>query len=134
MAINNEIGQIKTVIDYKNSGEIFRETRVIHDEKGAKVIIPKGFKIARDSAIEVDKGVVITDGTNEFVWIPVDDTSLAEMYNKIELEGATNIELSKSSLGETITTTKLYSKLRLRPGDPYTTGIPGKLVQENRIF
>ena len=55
------------------------------------------------------------ENRNQFVWIPVDDNSLNDMYQ------VTSATLSKSSLGETATTTSMYSKQR------WTTsgGVPG---------
>ena len=83
----------------------------------------RGFGIAVDSATDIDDGVVITDGTNEFVWIPVSDTDLAEMYSTTTPETAADTALSKSSLGETTTTTKIYS--RLRAANAVMGGAPG---------
>ena len=80
MAIHKEIGQIKIVPDYRESGEVFDDTKTIYDEKGNKIVVPEGFKIASDSGDTVEQGVVIEDvnaSTNEeiqgsqFVWIPV---------------------------------------------------------------
>ena len=105
----------------------FAETTQIEDASGDTMWIPGGFGIAVDSATDIDDGVVITDGTNEFVWIPVSDADLAEMYNTTTPESAGDTTLSKSSLGEAATTTKIYSKLRVRSGDSssYTAGAPG---------
>ena len=105
----------------------FAETTQIEDASGDTMWIPGGFGIAVDSATDIDDGVVITDGTNEFVWIPVSDADLAEMYNTTTPESAGDTTLSKSSLGEATTTTKIYSKLRVRSGDSssYTAGAPG---------
>ena len=105
----------------------FAETTQIEDASGDTMWIPGGFGIAVDSATDIDDGVVITDGTNEFVWIPVSDADLAEMYNTTTPESAGDITLSQSTLGEAATTTKIYSKLRVRSGDSssYTAGAPG---------
>ena len=127
MATNKEIESLKTVADYKESGEIIKDTKKIYDEEGEEITVPGGFGIASDSAVEIDKGVVITDGTNEFVWIPVDDESLAEMYNTTTPETAPDIALSKSSLGEATTTTKLYSKLRIKSGNSNPAGLPNSI-------
>ena len=61
---------------------------------------------------------------NQFVWIPVNDEDLAEMYNTTTPGTAADTVLSKSSFNEETTTTKLYSKLRVRAGDSYTAGAP----------
>ena len=103
---------------------IYEETTQIADASGDKMWIPGGFGIASDSATDIDDGVVITDGTNEFVWIPVNDTDLAEMYSTTTPETAPDTTLAQSTLGEAATTTKIYSKLRVRSGDSYTAGAP----------
>ena len=80
MAEDEEIERPKTVADYKESGEVFDETKTIYDEKGNEITVPGGFKIASDSGDTVQQGVVIEDvnaSTDEavqgsqFVWIPV---------------------------------------------------------------
>ena len=80
MATNKEIEQIKIVPDYKESGEVFDETKTIYDEKGNEITVPGGFKIASDSGDTVQQGVVIEDVNasadtavqgSQFVWIPV---------------------------------------------------------------
>ena len=50
----------------------------IEDQYGNKITIPAGFKILVDNTttytettIDVTDGIVVTDGTNEFVWVPV---------------------------------------------------------------
>ena len=103
---------------------IFEDTTQISDASNDTMWIPGGFGIASDSATDIDDGVVITDGTNEFVWIPVSDADLAEMYNTTTPETASDTTLAQSSLGEAVTTTKIYSKLRVRSGDSHTAGAP----------
>ena len=93
-----------TVSEAKENGLLYKETTKITDDSGDEVWIPGGFGIASDSATEVDDGVVITDGTNEFVWIPVDEESLAEMY----IVSETPVALS----GSTGVTTNIYSNLK----------------------
>lgn len=115
-----------TVIDAKpNPGEemyIYKNTTQIKDATGVSMWIPGGFGIAEDSATNINKGVVITDGTNEFVWIPVNDSKLSEMYSTTTPVSASNTALSKSSLGESTTNTKIYSKIRgASGGAPNTT-------------
>ena len=106
-------------------GEAFSDTTQIQDDNEETMYIPGGFGIASDSATDIDDGVVITDGTNEFVWIPVSDADLAEMYSTTTPETAVDTTLSRSSLGEATTTTKIYSKLRVRSGESLTAGTPG---------
>ena len=107
----------------------------IKSADGVVVPVPKGFTASEATGEnEVNKGFVIYQGTdpvndgnvdnaqenrNQFVWIPVDEESLSDMYE------VTNATLSQSSHGEAATTTSVYSKLRVRSGDSYTAGIPG---------
>ena len=95
---------------------IFEETTQIADASGDNMWVAKGFGIASDSATDIDDGVVITtaDNTKQFVWIPVDETSLNEMYQSA----------SGTKLTGVTTTTNVYSKLRIRSGDSYTAGAP----------
>ena len=95
---------------------IFEETTQIADASGDNMWVAKGFGIASDSATDIDDGVVITtaDNTKQFVWIPVDETSLNEMYQSA----------SGTKLTGVTTTTNVYSKLRIRSGDSYTEGAP----------
>ncbi len=125
----------KTVAEAKpEEGEdiyYFKDTTKITDDSGDPIWIPGDFGIPEDSATEIDEGVVITDGTNEFVWIPVDSTSLGEMY---EVKSA---QLSQSALGPTGVSTSVYSKLRIRSEDSFTAGAPGimsNIVREPDIL
>ncbi len=113
-----------TVAEAKENGQKFTDTKSITDDSGDTVYIPGGFGVASDSATDADDGVVITDGTNEFVWIPVDDASLTEMYNTTTPETGVDIELGKSSLNEETTTTKLFSKARIRDLEGFAPGVP----------
>ena len=73
-ANGNIIGSIQSL---KTKGTVFNDTTTLEDTYGNQVTIPKGFKIASDSATEVTGGIVIEDATytktigNQFVWIPV---------------------------------------------------------------
>ena len=89
------------------------------------VPVPKGFTASTIKEERyVNDGFVIkqgsnggaTEGVNEFVWIPVDDESLAEMYST---EG-----VPKTLCGVTAQT-NVYSKLRQRDGDSYSEVTPG---------
>ena len=97
----------------KDSGKVFGDTTVLGDDNGKEVAIPKNFKVAQDSNTVVDEGIIITDGTNEFVWVPVDDPSTMFIEETVKLNGVT-------------TTTNIYSKLRVRSGESYTAGKPGE--------
>ena len=93
-------------------GEKFEETETIKDDNEKEVTIPKGFGVAEDSNTVVDEGIIITDGTNEFVWVPVDDPS-------------TMFEEKTATLTGVETQTTIYSKLRVREGESFTAGTPG---------
>ena len=105
-----------TVADAIENGTEFGTTTEIKDASGDSVWIPGGFEIASDSATDADDGIVITNSNNtkQFVWIPVDSTSLGEMYQTA----------SGTKLTGVTTTTNVYSKLRIRSGDSYTEGAP----------
>ena len=73
-ANGNIIGSIQSL---KTKGTVFNDTTTLEDTYGNQVTIPKGFKIASDSATDVTGGIVIEDATytntigSQFVWIPV---------------------------------------------------------------
>ena len=110
---NTSSGGEKTTVADVVGGDKFEQTETIEDDNGKEVTIPKGFGVAEDSNTVVDEGIVITDGTNEFVWVPVDDPS-------------TMFEEKTATLTGVSTTTTIYSKLRIRDGDSYTAGKPGE--------
>ena len=68
---------IESIQSLKTKGTVFKDTTTLEDTYGNQVTIPKGFKIASDSATEVTGGIVIEDATytntigSQFVWIPV---------------------------------------------------------------
>ena len=107
-------GGTTTVADVVG-GAKFEQTETIEDDNGKEVTIPKGFGVAEDSNTVVDEGIVITDGTNEFVWVPVDDPS-------------TMFEEKTATLTGVDTTTTRYSKLRIGEGDKslFSAGKPGE--------
>ena len=116
-------GETATTVAQARGGMRYTNTTPITDDSGDTMYIPGGFKITEDSATDIDNGVVITDGINEFVWIPVPDYTT--MY--VEAEGT---KLSGEDLGIT-TTTNLYSKLKIRTGenDIYTVGTPNSTAE-----
>ena len=81
---------IKDIID---TGKIFEETSEIEDDYGNIVKIPEGFKLAEDSGVNVEEGIVIEDATStadnrkgsQFVWIPCGNynTSKGEKTNNL---------------------------------------------------
>ena len=117
----SELGELSEYITNKTEGkkvssvvggDKFGQTETIKDDNGKEVTIPKDFGVAEDSNTVVDEGIVITDGTNEFVWVPVDDPS-------------TMFEEQTATLTGVTTQTNIYSKLRQRSGDSYSAGAPG---------
>ena len=68
---------IESIQGLKTKGTVFKDTTTLEDTYGNQVTIPKGFKIASDSATDVTGGIVIEDATytntigSQFVWIPV---------------------------------------------------------------
>ncbi|HJJ18973.1 MAG TPA: formylglycine-generating enzyme family protein [Clostridiaceae bacterium] len=69
--------KLESVADSKTNGTVFNDVTTLEDTYGNQVKIPKGFKIANDSATDVTGGIVIEDATytntigSQFVWIPV---------------------------------------------------------------
>ena len=110
----NEYNTGTTVAEAKEQNKPYEKTTTIKDDNGKEVTIPKEFSVHPDSNTVVDEGIIITDGTNEFVWVPVDDPS-------------TMFEEKTATLTEVTTTTTIYSKLRVRDGDSnrFTSGAPG---------
>ena len=101
-------------------GEKFEKTETIKDDNGKEVTIPKGFGVAEDSNTVVDEGIIITDGTNEFVWVPADDSSTMFIEESAQLYGVT-------------TKTNIYSKLRIRTEDSFiAAGKPGDFSGNKR--
>ena len=83
-----------------SAGTVFdQDNTPITDEYKNTVIIPKGFKLSKDSAEVVTEGIVIEDATytntkgSEFVWIPVSKDSTDA--NKVKGTKNTTILLSR---------------------------------------
>jgi len=85
-----------TVEEVKNKGKFFEKKTTIQDSFGNKVVVPEGFKIAKDSANTIADGIVIEDFTsnqNQFIWVPVDNIAnfkLMKGYLKDSLYEITN--------------------------------------------
>lgn len=103
----------------KESGTPFSDTTKITDGDKNELYIPKGFKITRESANNVSDGIVISDGTNEFVWIPVDNAILGNIYQENANSKLTGVDIN----------TSLYSKLEIRDSDTsnYISGLPNTI-------
>ena len=97
------------------------------DGRKAENTVAGGFVIYQGEKPVTNENVAEEQKTrNQFVWIPVNEEDLAEMYNTTTPETAADTALAKSSFNEETTTTKLYSTLRVRDGDldKYTAGVP----------
>ena len=111
--------QEPTPIEEVTKGEIQDDTTKVEapidsdgdtpDETGT-IYIPGGFGIDEESPNDINDGIVISnvDDTKQFVWIPVSEEELGEMY--VEAPGTV---LSSVSGMDTVTT-DVYSKLRDR--------------------
>ena len=109
--------QEPTPIEEVTKGEIQDDTTKVEapidsdgdtpDETGT-IYIPGGFGIDEESPNDINDGIVISnvDDTKQFVWIPVSEEELGEMY--FEAPGTV---LSSVSGMDTVTT-DVYSKLR----------------------
>ena len=62
-ANGNIIGSIQSL---KTKGTVFNDTITLEDTYGNQVTIPKGFKIASDSATDVTGGIVIEDAAGPY--------------------------------------------------------------------
>ena len=89
---------IESIQSLKTKGTVFKDTTTLEDTYGNQVKIPKGFKIANDSATDVTGGIVIEDATytntigSQFVWIPV---GTGENAIKKANNGTVDIKLSR---------------------------------------
>ena len=105
---------IESIQSLKTKGTVFKDKTTLEDTYGNQVTIPKGFKIASDSATEVTGGIVIEDATytktigSQFVWIPVGtgEKNAIKKANKETVDIALGrYEFTKNSDG-TITTSE----------------------------
>ena len=104
---------IESIQSLKTKGTVFKNTTTLEDTYGNQVTIPKGFKIASDSATDVTGGIVIEDATytntigSQFVWIPVgtgENAIKKENKETVEIELG-RYDFTKNSDG-TITTSE----------------------------
>ena len=115
--INGTGAQKQSVEEAKKNGTVFNDTTTLEDTYGNQVKIPKGFKIANDSATDVTGGIVIEDATytntigSQFVWIPVGTGENAiKKANKETVDIALGrYEFTKNSDG-TVTTSKFSNR------------------------
>ena len=63
--------RVDTVAQAQESEVYFQDNKYLKDDLDNTVVVPKGFKIPKDSATKVEDGIVIEDKKgNQFVWIP----------------------------------------------------------------
>ena len=102
-ANGNVTVKLESVADSKTKGTVFDDVTTLEDTYGNQVKIPKGFKIADDSATDVTGGIVIEDATytktkgSQFVWIPV---GTGENAIKKANNGTVKIKLSRYTFEE----------------------------------
>ena len=102
-ANGNVTVKLESVADSKTNGTVFNDVTTLEDTYGNQVKIPKGFKIANDSATDVTGGIVIEDATytntigSQFVWIPV---GTGENAIKKANNGTVEIKLSRYTFEE----------------------------------
>lgn len=75
----------------------FEKTTFVKDGKGKIFVVPAGYTIVKDATtantVEVDKGVVITDGRSEFVWVPVENINgMAKVTSGTDVNGRINYQ------------------------------------------
>ena len=105
-----------TVEEAKNQNKPFENDTTITDSctPANSIRVPAGFKIAQDSALTVEDGIVIEDSDgNQFVWIPA----------KTEEKGGATINLSTGG-----TTTIIYQRTGFQEDNitsDYTEAMPG---------
>ena len=119
--VNGQVGGGQTpgeeTPEVPDGWDLTKVTPVISkDETPVNVPVPNGFTASTvEEEQKVEEGFVITDGTNEFVWIPVNSEQLATMY--IEAPGT-----PLSAYEGVDATTDVYSKLRDAYGSGATQG------------
>ena len=108
---------IESIQSLKTKGTVFKDTTTLEDTYGNQVTIPKGFKIADDSATEVTGGIVIEDATytntigSQFVWIPVGTGENAiKKANKETVDIALGRYIFTQNSDGTITTSEYSSR------------------------
>ena len=71
------LNTISTVKDAKEKNAMpIADNKSLTDDNSNTITVPAGFKISSDSATTVNAGIVIEDKDgNQYVWIPVDNTS-----------------------------------------------------------
>ena len=108
---------IESIQGLKTKGTVFKDTTTLEDTYGNQVTIPKGFKIANDSATDVTGGIVIEDATytntirSQFVWIPVGTGENAiKKANKETVDIALGRYIFTQNSDGTITTSEYSSR------------------------
>ena len=111
------VDQTPTPIEEVTKGQNFSTTTKVADETDDIFYVPGGFAISEESPNEIDDGIVITDGTNEFVWISVPEINT--MYT------VSDEPITLGASAGVTATTNVYSNLTVRDGDSYDPAVPG---------
>ena len=119
-------GATVATITSENINKVLSETEntKLKDEYGNKVVIPAGFKIKVDedtnNAIHVTEGIVVTDGTNEFVWIPVGNIKKSkEDTTGTPITLGRYVFKSDDTINETLSQTAPDAQLKTSAGNTY---------------
>ena len=123
---NNTVEDTKKIetVGVEEFSKIYTSTTEYQDSEGNTAWVPGGFAVGVSKEINtVNDGLVITDKVdennysigNEFVWVPVSDEDLNEMYT-----------VEETKLSGVNATTTVYSKLR--EGTSSTGGAPGSIT------
>ena len=98
--------RIETVAQGKEAKCTFEKDITLIDDLENQVRIPKGFKIAEDSATTVEDGIVIEDLVgNQFVWIPAKTEDKGGATINLSTGGTETIVYQRTTFtGENITT------------------------------
>ena len=114
----------------RDEGTVFDTKTELEDEHGNKVQVPEGFKIASDSGITIQQGVVIEDVSasidknvqgSQYVWIPTgkfikDDRTLsAEIklgrYTFDEIDGTPTLQQDADNYTDSVLINSYYKDL-----------------------
>ena len=119
-SVDIDLSDLLVIAKAISEGTVYNDNTPMTDEYGNTFIIPKGFKLSKDSAEVVTEGIVIEDATytntkgSEFVWIPVSKDNkkiVGPAYSgadRIAKKEAT-ITLSRYEFGENGTPTNQVS-------------------------
>ena len=128
-SVDIDLSDLLVIAKAISEGTVFNDNTPMTDEYGNTFIIPKGFKLSKDSAKVVTEGIVIEDATytntkgSEFVWIPVSKDNkkiVGPAYS-----GADKIAKKEA----TITLSRYTFKTDGTPTDEGTNTISNKFIE-----